>query len=203
VKRPTLALIVGATLAAGFAAPAAAETFDGPYVGVQAGWTQSKPGAVETDVGTAQIDRSRDAAAAGIFVGYNIQPTERVVLSAEGAVNFGFDDRVTRSQKDATAAINPEYGFDLGIRAGYLVTRNTLVYARGGYENIRASVSIRDINGSRHDKDNFDGWSVGGGVERAITNRVSARVEYRYSDLDGNGAEFDRHQVLAGVAWHF
>jgi len=64
-------------------------------------------------------------------------------------------------------------------------------------------VSIRDINGSRHDKDNFDGWSVGGGVERAITNRVSARVEYRYSDLDGNGAEFDRHQVLAGVAWHF
>lgn len=203
MKHPHLALVVGATFAAGIASPAAAENFDGPYVGVQAGWTQNKPGTIETDAGSAQIDRSRDAAAAGIFAGYNLQPADRVVLSAEGAVNFGFDDRVSRSQKDATATINPEYGFDFGIRAGYLVTSNTLFYARGGYENIRASVRIRDINGSRHDKDNFDGWSLGGGVERAITDHVTARVEYRYSDLGTHGADFDRHQILAGVAWHF
>lgn len=203
MKNSTLALSFCAVLAVSITVPAAAETFDGPYVGAQAGWTQSKLGTLETDVGTAQIDRSRDAATAGIFVGYNIQPADGVVLSAEGAVNFGFDDRVTRSHKDATAAINPEYGFNLGIRAGYLLTRNTLVYARGGYENIRASVSVRDIDGSRRSKDNFDGWSVGGGVERAITDKVSARVEYRYSDLGDHGAKFERHQVLAGVAWHF
>ncbi|AJA08522.1 outer membrane protein-like [Sphingopyxis fribergensis] len=190
-----------ASLAA--ANPAAAQTFEGPYVGAQAGWNQNKLGTVESDIGTAQVDRSRDAATAGIFAGYNIQPANGIVVSAEGAVNFGFDDGVTRSQKDAMGSINPEYGFDLGVRAGYLVTPNTLVYARGGYENIRASVRVLDLEGPRSGKDNFDGWTIGGGVERAVTDRISGRIEYRYSDLGGSGTKFERHQVLAGVAYHF
>ncbi|WP_339691775.1 porin family protein [uncultured Parasphingorhabdus sp.] len=185
------------------AMPAAAETFDGPYVGAQAGWIKNKIGTLETSIGNPQVDHSRDAATTGIFVGYNVRPTSSIVLSAEAAVDFGIDDDVTGSQKDATAMINPEYGFDLGIRAGYLVTPNILVYGRGGYENIRASIDFRDINGSRHDKDNFDGWTVGGGIERAITDHISARVEYRYSDLGGSGSKFEQHKVLAGVAWHF
>jgi len=198
-----LALPLGAVLSAALAAPAAAQTFEGPYVGAQAGWSQNKLGSVETDLGAAVINDQRDAATAGIFFGYNIQPAAKVVLSAEGAVNFGFDDGLARSQKDSSAAINPEYGFDLGLRAGYLVTDKTLVYARGGYENLRTSVRILDLEGPRKGKDNIDGWSVGGGVERAITDRVSARVEYRYSDLGGGGAKWERHQVLAGLAWHF
>lgn len=203
VNKFALSLSFGAALAAGLATPAAAQTFDGPYVGAQAGWAQNKLGDVETDVGTAQVGGSRDAATAGIFFGYNIQPTGGVVLSAEGAVNFGFDDGLTRSHKDAAATINPEYGFDLGLRAGYLVSDNTLVYARGGYENIRTAVRVLDLEGPRRGKDNLDGWSVGGGVERAINDHISARLEYRYSDLGGNGTKWDRHQVLAGVAWHF
>jgi outer membrane immunogenic protein len=203
MKYRTLAKLLVATFAAGAALPAAAQTFDGPYVGAQAGWSQNDVGAVQAGDRSAQIDRSRDAATMGIFAGYNFRPTQNVVLSAEGAFNFGSSDRITRSQKDATATINPEYGFDLGIRAGYLGTKNTLVYARGGYENVRAAVSVRDIKGSYRDKDNFDGWSVGGGFERAIANHIAARLEYRYSDLGGGGTKFDRHQVLAGVAWHF
>lgn len=203
MKYLALPLSLGAALAAGIAAPAAAQTFDGPYVGAQAGWSHSKLGSVDTDLGTAVIDDKRDAATAGIFFGYNIQPTTGVVLSAEGAVNFGFDDGLARSQKDRSAAINPEYGFDLGVRAGYLVTDKTLVYARGGYENVRTAVRILDLEGPRRGKDNLDGWSVGGGVERFVTDRVSARIEYRYSDLGSGGTKWDRHQLLAGIAWHF
>ncbi|MEI4509252.1 porin family protein [Sphingopyxis sp. CCNWLW253] len=195
-----LALGLAAT---SYAQPAAAQSFEGPYVGAQAGWTQNKLGQLDTDVGTAQVDRSRDAATAGIFFGYNIEPVHRIVVSAEGAVNFGFDDGVARSQKDAMASINPEYGFDLGVRAGYLVTDKTLVYARGGYENVRASARLLDLEGPRSGKDNFDGWTIGGGVERFVTDRISARIEYRYSDLGGSGSKFERHQALAGVAWHF
>ncbi len=203
MKYLALPLALGAAIATGIAAPAAAQTFDGPYVGAQAGWSQNRLGSVDTDLGKAGIDDKRDSATAGIFVGYNLQPTAGVVLSAEGAVNFGFDDGLARSQKDASAAINPEYGFDLGIRAGYLVTDKTLVYARGGYENVRTAVRILDLEGPRRGKDNLDGWSVGGGVERAITDHISARVEYRYSDLGSGGTKWDRHQVLAGVAWNF
>src|SRR3546814_19052567 len=101
-------------------------------------------------------------------------------------------DLLSRAQKDASAAINPEYGFDLGVRAGYLVTDKTLVYARGGYENIRTRVQILDLEGPRRGKDNLDGWSVGGGIERAVPDHISARVEYRYRDLGSGGTTLER-----------
>lgn len=203
MKPHHLSLSLGLASLYAIATPLSAQTFEGPYIGAQAGWSQNKLGTVQTDSGAAQINDSRDAATAGVFFGYNIQPATRIVLSAEGAVNFGFDDSISRSQRDAMARINPEYGFDLGARAGYLVTDNTLVYARGGYENIRASVRLHNIEGAYDDKDNFDGWSIGGGVERAVTDRISARVEYRYSDLGGSGTKFERHQALLGIAYHF
>jgi outer membrane immunogenic protein len=185
------------------ASPVSAQTFEGPYAGVQAGWSHGKVGSASTDIGRADIDRSRDSAEAGVFAGYNYKATERVVLSAEAGFNLGFDDQITRSGGGRLASIDPEYSFDLGVRAGYLVTDKTLVYLRGGYENLRASVRLVDAASSRYDKDTFDGWSVGGGVERALTDKISARAEYRYSDLGGGGTKFERHQALLGVAYHF
>src|SRR3546814_18482244 len=82
-----LPLSLGALIAVGTAAPAAAQTFEGPYVGAQAGWSQNRLGSVETDLGTATIDESRDAATAGIFFGYNLQPPanerKRAVMGKE------------------------------------------------------------------------------------------------------------------------
>ncbi|EJU11314.1 hypothetical protein LH128_19636 [Sphingomonas sp. LH128] len=196
-------LLVPALLVAAAASPAAAQTFDGPYAGIEAGWNQTKIDGAHTDIGRVDLDKSRDSVRAGIFAGYNYRANDRVVLSAEGGFSLGFDDQVTRSGSAGLTSIDPEYAFNVGARAGYLVTPETLLYARGGYENLRASVRRLDAGGARYDKDSFDGWSVGGGVERAITQRVSARVEYRYSDLGGGGTKFDRHQALAGVAYHF
>src|SRR3546814_16085439 len=62
LKNLALPLSLGALIAVGMAAPAAAQTFEGPYVGAQAGWSQNRLGQVETDLGTATIEDSRDAA---------------------------------------------------------------------------------------------------------------------------------------------
>lgn len=202
MKRFVPAVLAIASVAT-FISSASAQTFDGPYAGVQAGWNQNRIDVAETDVGKALIDRSRDAAAAGVFAGYNYRATNRIVLSAEAGFNLSSDDEVTRSGRDTLASIDPEYAFDLGVRAGYLVTNETLLYVRGGYENMRAAVRLVDATGGRYDKDTFDGWSLGGGVERAITDKVSARIEYRYSDLGGGDTKFERHQALAGIAYHF
>ena len=35
------------------------------------------------------------------------------------------------------------------------------------------------------------------------SDRISARLEYRYSDLGGSDAKFQQHQALVGVAYHF
>lgn len=83
------------------------------------------------------------------------------------------------------------------------MTDNTLLYVRGGYENMRATFRITDATGSRYSKESLDGFSIGGGVERAISQRISARIEYRYSDIGGGDAKFERHQAPLGVAYHF
>ena len=51
--------------------------------------------------------------------------------------------------------------------------------------------------------DNLDGWLVGGGVERALTDQISARLEYRYTDLGSEGGDFDQHQALVGISYNF
>lgn len=190
----------GAVLAAN---PAMADAFDGPYAGIDGGWIQNRIGTAQTKIGTVTLDRSQDAATVGVFAGYNYKPADKIVLSAEGGFKMSFDDQVTRAGRYTLASIDPEYAFDVGVRAGYLATGNTLLYVRGGYENMRASVRRVDAVAARYSKDSFDGWSVGGGVERAVTQRMSARVEYRYSDLAGSGDRFERHQALVGVAYHF
>jgi outer membrane immunogenic protein len=44
---------------------------------------------------------------------------------------------------------------------------------------------------------------LGAGVERAVTKNITGRIEYRYTDLSEGEGKWDRHQVLAGVAYHF
>lgn len=53
------------------------------------------------------------------------------------------------------------------------------------------------------DKDNADGWLAGAGLEYAFGNNLRTQIEYRYSDLGSDVADWDRHQVLAGVLWNF
>jgi len=49
--------------------------------------------------------------------------------------------------------------------------------------------------------ENRDGWLVGGGLERRFTDRISARIEYRYLDLSDGDGRFERHQLLTGITW--
>lgn len=175
--------------------PAFADAFQGPYAGVQAGWNHDRVRGADTDIGDLNVRDSRDSFVGGAFAGYNYKITPNVVIGAEGGFNLGADDAV----RGAGGVVDPNYSFDLSARAGYLVTPKTMLYVRGGYENMRARVSDGTVQGH----DTFDGWSVGGGVERAILDNVTARVEYRYSDLGSNGNGFDRHQALVGVAYHF
>jgi outer membrane immunogenic protein len=137
---------------------------------------------------------SRASFVGGVYAGYDYQVTPHIVLGVEAGFDLAADD----ASRVGGALIDPNYSFDVGARAGYMVGEKTLVYVRGSYENMRAQVQ----NGSVSGHDTFDGWGVGGGVERFVADNVSARVEYRYSDLS-NGGKFDRHQALVGVAYHF
>jgi outer membrane immunogenic protein len=58
------------------------------------------------------------------------------------------------------------------------------------------------------------GWTVGAGLEYAVTENISAKAEYRYSQFDGSDktspavggtekASFHTHDVRIGLNYHF
>lgn len=201
MKSPLISIAALAMLGAA-AAPAHADTFDGPYVGVTAGWERSE---IADRIDTQPItgEASRDALVLGGYAGYNLKATDRIVIGAEAGFSASVDDQARAASAGKSLTIDPRYSFDLSARAGYLVTDKALVYVRGGYANTRVRTTLDGLTGPVTASDNLDGWQVGGGLEYAISDRISARAEYRYSDLGSNGGQYDRHQTLVGVSYNF
>jgi len=186
-------MLLGAAIVALSSAPAVAQEFEGPYVGAQAGWTQNKA-----------VGDKQDAAVAGVFAGYDHEVIPNVVLGVEAGFSLGAGDRVGPVGRN-NASLDPRYSFDASARAGYVLGERNLLYVRGGYANTRADYTRDVSNAAVSDRNTYDGWFVGGGVERKLLDNVSTRVEYRYSDLGDNinTGKYERHQVLAGVAYRF
>lgn len=201
MKSSLISIALVAALGAA-AAPAHAESYSGPYVGVTAGWDRGEI-AERIDTRPITAEASRDALVLGGYAGYNVRAADRIVIGAEAGFSATVDDRVTATSTGRPLTIDPRYSFDLSARAGYLLTDKALVYVRGGYANNRVRTTFAAAAGPLTASDNLDGWQVGGGVEYAITDRISARAEYRYSDFGTNGGRYDRHQTLVGVSYNF
>ena len=184
-------MLAGAAILALSSVPAFAQEFQGPYVGAQAGWNHD-----------IAINDDKDAVVGGVFAGYDQQVTPNVVLGVEGGFSLGASDRIGPSGVN-NASIDPHYAFDVSARAGYVVGDRNLLYVRGGYANTRARLTHDIAGGTFSDNRTYDGWFVGGGVERKLLDNVSTRIEYRFNDFGSDGSKFQRHQVLAGIAYRF
>ena len=183
--------------------PAGAQTFDGPSIGVQGGWNNDDVNVPSSIAAAPRLKGERDSVTGGGFIAYDREVAPRIVLGVEGSFDVSADDVLTNAGRDTLLRIDPRFSFDLGARAGYVVADRTLLYLRGSYKNMQATVTDVTAAGSRSGHETFDGWSAGAGVERALTDRIHARVEYRYSDLGSGSRKYDRQQVLLGVAYHF
>jgi outer membrane immunogenic protein len=196
-------LIIIAAALAGWSVQASAQDFNGPSVGVQAGWNSTDVRLPEGINEVPGVDQSTDAFVGGAFLAYDYEVMPRVVIGAQAEFNLAASDDFGAVGEAAALRLDPRYSFDLTARAGYLVTPETLIYLRGGYSNARVRTTILTDSKETSSSDNRDGWMVGGGVERMITDHVSARLEYRYADLGEGPDKFERHQVLVGAAYRF
>ena len=196
-------LVVAGVIAASLPATAHAVEFNGPYVGAQVGWQSEKMKYPESSYGPVPIDGKKQSVTTGIYAGYDKKINDRVVVGAEAGLDFASDDEVQSSVAGISYSIDPKYSIDLTARAGFLVNPQTLVYARGGYTNARYRTTITDAAGTQSASSSQDGWLAGAGVERHLTDKTSARIEYRYSKyLEGN-SEDNRNRILAGLSYRF
>jgi len=100
-----------------------------------------------------------------------------------------------------------EYFGTVRGRLGYAVTPTMLFYATGGlaYGGIATSTAVRQsltpslllsANAKSDFFDNRVGWTVGGGVESALTGNLTAKLEFLYYDLGAANVAFPNSEPL-------
>ena len=208
-RATTLALaIAGASALFAASQASAAEPFNGPYVGAQAGWQHDNNRfTLRGATGTTTDRMSGDSFTYGAQLGYDFKTGENFVLGAEAFLTGD-----TNKVSDGNSTFDGGRSLGLLARAGVLASPRTLIYAKGGWENGRFTYQENGIGVST----NRDGWSLGGGVEQMLTDNVSARVEYRHTKfnsfsssaldnaLDSTAeARVNRDRVMVGVNYRF
>jgi outer membrane immunogenic protein len=186
------------------AAPAPAFSWTGFYAGVHAGY-----GWADLDTFYSEnlgVGGKPDGFLGGGQVGYNYQLSNNVVLGLEAdAALADLEDDGKQGDSDfafGTGAKITALGTVRG-RAGYAVDR-VLPYVTGGFAwaNARTGVTVGGDaipNFSFTDTKVFTGWTVGAGLEYAMTSNITAKVEYLYADLGSKDLDphaFDANNLL-------
>lgn len=154
----------------------------------------------------------------GLNAGYSWQ-LENVVLGIEGDIEFSGlkgDTDLIDDAGDKIGEIEKEIDWlgSLRVRAGYAFDR-VLPYVTGGLAVGGAELSLHDLDQKvAENNDTKWGWTVGAGLDYALTDNLTARIEYRYTDLGSIEAgdpltsgevesDLSFHAVRAGLGWHF
>lgn len=160
--------------------------WSGIYVGAQVdyGW------------GRAQLPEARPSPGYTIYT--NLERTDGVAGTLHGSYNLKTGAWVVGGEAElgrASASTNlPAWAFgDYGkadmdslgmarLRAGYAVD-NTLYYATGGLALAHTQANFADMPAFDINSETKNGWTLGFGAERALTDKWTTRVEYRYADF--------------------
>jgi outer membrane immunogenic protein len=203
--------------------PRTGYNWSGFYVGGQIGWQwlegDFKDPAYEPHIGT---DYDDDDIVYGGHAGFNFQydafvfgfeaDLEGTDLDAEGTDTSVFGDTVTgRAKIDLEASLRARLGWAFD---------NILFYATGGIAIADGDFSYTYENNGITDRfsDTLSGWTIGGGVEYGLSENLSTRLEYRYTDYDevsgditkccapppnAQDHDLESHTVRLGVSYRF
>lgn len=168
-------------------------TWTGAYIGAQVGYIWGRAS-----------DMKNDGVMVGAYAGYNVQlDNSPVVFGIETDFNFSDQDG-SKFRRGARTRLDSDWNGATRARLGYAFDR-FLVYGAAG-----VAYSDREFKraGSNSSKTAV-GWTVGGGVEAAVTDNVVTRVEYRYTDYGsdnfrgGAKSSATEHRIMGGVAYKF
>ena len=192
------------------AAPAPSCDFNwtGFYVGLNVGYSRGDPGDTEFsplpdvpsffDLEKTTLNTDPDGVIGGGQIGYNYQ-WNMWVFGAEADFQgsdmggTAFASPITNSIGDSVpdsflrAHQNTDWLGTVRGRIGFAPLCRLLVYATGGlaygHVNFAADTHYATIDYSTSFDKTREGWTVGGGLEYALTHRWSIKAEYLYYNL--------------------
>ncbi|GLS41652.1 membrane protein [Mesorhizobium tianshanense] len=112
-----------------------------------------------------------------LTVGYDYMVSPRFLIGGLLDAHVG-NIETTLDVAGLDASVQETYGFDAGLRAGYLFTPNTLGYVLGGYSWQKYKL---DTNAGFDFDWDQSGYFVGAGVETAVNSNWTIKTEYRYT----------------------
>ncbi len=164
---------------------APALSWTGPYVGVTGGYGRQGG----TVAGNGWIG--------GAYAGANFQTSTNLVVGVEGDV--------TGTGKTGTSGgstVSNPWNTTIRGRVGYAVN-SLMVYGTTGL-----AVGRVKATGTTSGASTRVGWTAGAGVEAALTEKVTGRLEYRYTTLGtatltGGSVSYKSNDVMAGIGFKF
>lgn len=168
--------------------PPSAFDWSGWYAGLQGGygWGKTDAHAHWGHVGGAYegFDYGNSGASGGFHLGYTLE-TGNAVYGLEADVEasgVGGSGRGIGAYHHTDIDWSTSLRGRLGIKAG----ARSLLYLTAGVSYAKVSVAQYTFTGitafTEHNQWKA-GWTAGAGIEHALTNKISARLEYRYLDL--------------------
>jgi outer membrane immunogenic protein len=160
---------------------APAFTWGGLYVGINGGYAYG--GLSNTNFGNL------DGGIVGGTVGYNWQMGQ-IVFGGEADFDYGFlksSNNFNIGGGPGTATYKTNWMTTERLRLGYAVDR-ALFYVTGGYAGVstRADISAPAFPRGTYTNSQNDwrsGGVIGGGIEYAFTNNITAKAEYLWAPL--------------------
>ena len=186
-------------------APTALETmpsfvWTGGYVGLEGGggWLNG-----DLSVPGDSASENFSGGLFGAFAGYNFQHGDWLV-GIEGDVSYNWNDK-DLTISGASAEVGTDVSGSLRGRVGYTLNDRALLYGTGGWAVTRGFV---DVAGAPKEKETFNGWTIGGGVDYGFSDNIFGRAEYRYNDfgdkdVGGVNVDLDQHRFTVGVGVKF
>lgn len=175
-------------------AAAPAPTWSGVYLGALLGYTWGDFDTDDGNVDASGID-------GGAYAGANYQ-FGNFVVGVEG-------DVLASGVDGSEGGVDFEQGINGSLRArAGIALDQFLLYGTGG----AAVTRVKADGGGDSDRNTLWGWTAGAGTEAMITDNITARVEYRYTDYEdktftlGGGnvdSDLNTHSIRAGVGVKF
>jgi outer membrane immunogenic protein len=172
--------------------------WNGPYIGVYGGYKS-----LNADISSRPDVNSVDGLAGGVYGGYNYQFNQNWVGGLEGTFGLsGADDAF------GGTSVDQDWEASLRARMGYAFS-NSMIYGLAGVAG--SDVNASTVNGK--DSNLLLGWQIGAGLETFLTQNVTGRVEYDYTDyaarsysLGASGSPdigLAGHTIKIGVGFKF
>lgn len=192
-------------------APMPVFSWSGPYLGLNLGVQLGS----FTQASNLIYGTSSAGIIGGIQGGYNFQVAPNLILGAEGDID-GSSLRGNSTLPFFGLSGQAEMNLLVTARGriGYTIDR-AMFFATGGLAAASVNARVADWRSlaSWSNSQWRAGWTIGGGLEYAVTNNISAKVEYLYTSIRDDdqyafardysrvGLEFST--LRAGVNYHF